>query len=176
MAEPRDATTEYHDEYSETLGMEFRKLEDALLSDTVSVLAPREPIRLDETALIEEALTAMMAHDCVAVLAVDGEGRLSGIVTDRDVLGRVCAAGREAGQTRLAEVMTRDPEALRPDDLLRGQPDDGHGLPNRAGRRRRTAPRRDRHRRRHRQVAGRALPGSHPQPAAGRPAEAASRT
>lgn len=118
MAEPRGAMTEYHDEYSETLVMEFRKLEDALLSDTVSVLAPREPIRLDETVPIEAALAAMMAHDRVAVVVVDGEGRLSGIVTDRDLLGRVYGAGRDAGQTRLSEVMTRDPEALRPDDRI----------------------------------------------------------
>jgi CBS domain-containing protein len=118
MAEPQGAPTEYHDEYSETLVMEFRKLQDALLSDTVSVLAPREPIRLGETAVIDEALTAMMAHDRVGVVVVDRDGRLTGIVTDRDLLGRVSGAGRYAGQTRLAQVMTRDPEALRPDDRI----------------------------------------------------------
>ena len=41
MTEPRVDPTEYHDEYSETLGTEFRKLEDALLSDTVGLLASR---------------------------------------------------------------------------------------------------------------------------------------
>src|SRR5262245_27959624 len=47
--DPRGATAEYHDEYSETLGTEFRKLQDAFLSDTVSILATREPIRLPHT-------------------------------------------------------------------------------------------------------------------------------
>ena len=84
--DPRGATAEYHDEYSETLGTEFRKLQDALLSDTVSLLVTREPIRLPETARIEEALQAMLAQDHVAVAVVDDEGRLSGIVTDRDLL------------------------------------------------------------------------------------------
>ena len=69
--EPQGATAEYHDEYSETLGTEFRKLQDALLSDTVSILATREPIRLLETASIEEALEAMLAQDHVAVVVVD---------------------------------------------------------------------------------------------------------
>jgi hypothetical protein len=46
MPEPRRAAAEYHDEYSETLVMEYRKLEDALLGDTVSIVATSEPIRL----------------------------------------------------------------------------------------------------------------------------------
>jgi hypothetical protein len=80
----RGTTAEYHDEYSETLGTEFRTLQDALLSDTVSILATREPIRLAETARIEEALDGMLTQDHVAV--VDWEGRLCGIATDRDLL------------------------------------------------------------------------------------------
>jgi CBS domain-containing protein len=117
-SEPPLATSEYHDEYSETLGTEFRKLEDALLSDTVSALAPREPIRLAEATAIEEALQTMLARDAVAVVVIDSEGRLTGIVTDRDLLGRVYGAGRGPAGARLAEVVTRDPEAVSPDDRI----------------------------------------------------------
>ena len=39
-------SSEFHDEYSESLDTEFRKLEGALLSDTVKLLAPSEPILL----------------------------------------------------------------------------------------------------------------------------------
>jgi CBS domain-containing protein len=116
--EPRGATAEYHDEYSETLGTEFRKLQDALLSDTVSLLATREPILLPETTRIEEALEAMLAQDHVAVVVVDGEGRLIGIATDRDLLKRARATDRDPGQSPLGAVMTRDPEALGPDDRI----------------------------------------------------------
>jgi CBS domain-containing protein len=80
--EPRRATAEYHDEYSETLVTEYRKLEDALLSDTVSLLATSEPIRLEETASVGDALDAILEQDRVAVIVVDREGRLSGIATD----------------------------------------------------------------------------------------------
>ena len=91
--DPRRATAEYHDEYSETLVTEYRKLEDALLSDTVSLLATTEPIRLEETASIGEALDAMLTQDRVAVIVVDREGRLSGIATDRDLLKRTERSG-----------------------------------------------------------------------------------
>jgi CBS domain-containing protein len=118
MPEPRRAAAEYHDEYSETLVTECRKLEDALLSDTVSVVATSEPIRLPETAFIGDALDAMLAQDRVAVIVVDQDGRLTGIATDRDLLKRIRDVGRDGTQTRLAEVMTRDPEALQPDDRI----------------------------------------------------------
>jgi CBS domain-containing protein len=117
-AEPRSATSEYHDEYSETLGAEFRKLQDALLSDTVAVLAPQQALRRDEAAPIGEALDAMLAEDRIAVIVVDGAGRLAGIVTDRDLLGRACSSGDDAAMRPLADVMTRDPETLRPDDRV----------------------------------------------------------
>ena len=117
MAEPRSATSEYHDEYSETLGTEIRKLEDALLSDTVDVLTPRPALQCDESAHAGEALNAMLAQDRIAVVVVGAGGRLAGIVTDRDLLGRACAAGRDANLS-IADVMTRDPESVRSDDRV----------------------------------------------------------
>jgi CBS domain-containing protein len=118
MPEPQQTPAEYHDEYSETLGTEFRKLEDALLSDTVSLLASADPIRLDETTAVEVALEAMLAQDRVAVVVVDPEGRLRGIATDRDLLKRACNAGCDAAKTRLVDVMTAEPETVKPDDRI----------------------------------------------------------
>ena len=46
--------SEFYDEYSESLDGEFRKLEDALLSDEVRLLAPNEPIRLSAEASVAE--------------------------------------------------------------------------------------------------------------------------
>jgi CBS domain-containing protein len=111
-------TTEYDDEYSEGLVTEFRKLQDALLSDTVSVLAPREPLLLDQAATAEAALAAMIEQDRIAVVVIDAEGRLSGIVTDRDLLKRTRGAECAEGKTPLAELMTRDPEAVSAEDRI----------------------------------------------------------
>lgn len=117
-AEPPRVTTEYADEYSESLVTEFRKLQDALLSDTVNVLAPREPILLDETTPVDTALAAMIEQDCIAVLVVDAEGRLTGIVTDRDLLKRKHDAAGAGGTIRLGEVMTPGPETVSPNDRI----------------------------------------------------------
>jgi CBS domain-containing protein len=114
--DPRGATAEYHDEYSETLGAEFRKLQDALLSDTVSILATREPIRLPQGASVAEALETMLTQNQAAVVVVDEGGRLSGIATDRDLFKR--AADRDPAKSTVGAVMTPDPETVRPDDRI----------------------------------------------------------
>ena len=110
--------SEFDDEYSESLETEFRKLQGALLSDRVELLAPSEPIKLPGEATVQEAIETMVAHRRSAMVVVDPEGRLVGIFTDRDVLTRVAAQRRDPERTRLDEVMTRDPDALFPDDRI----------------------------------------------------------
>jgi len=110
--------TEFLDEYSESLEREFRKLEEALLSETVSLLAPSVPIKLTVEATVEEAIRQMLANRRAAVVIVSPEGRLIGIFTERDVLTRVVGEGRDPRATTLGEVMTPDPEALAPNDRI----------------------------------------------------------
>jgi CBS domain-containing protein len=112
------AMSEFHDEYSESLDGEFRKLEDALLSDEVRLLAPSEPIRLSADASVADAVTRMADNRRAGVVIVDATGRLVGIFTERDLLTRVVRQGRELARTRLGDVMTTDPEALTPDDRI----------------------------------------------------------
>jgi CBS domain-containing protein len=82
------------------------------LDATIRVLAPAEPICLQESATVSEAIDRMLARRQAGVLLVDADGRLTGIFTERDVLTRVAGQGRDARQTRLGDVMTREPEAL----------------------------------------------------------------
>ncbi len=110
--------SEFHDEYSESLDTEFRKLEDALLSDEVRLLAPSEPIRLPPDASVADAVTRMVDNRRAGVVIVDARGRLIGIFTERDLLTRVVRQGLDLARTRLADVMTADPEALAPDDRI----------------------------------------------------------
>ncbi|QLH40014.1 MAG: CBS domain-containing protein [Defluviicoccus sp.] len=60
---------------------------------------------------VREAARIMAGHRIGAVPVVDGR-HLIGIFTERDVLTRVIAAGRDVDQTRLEEVMTRRPETV----------------------------------------------------------------
>jgi len=97
---------------------ELAEIRGALFNDTITMLGPAEPICLRETATVAEAIDRMLARRQAGVLIVDAEGRLTGIFTERDVLTRVAGRGRDARQTRLAEVMTRDPEALGVNDRV----------------------------------------------------------
>ena len=110
--------SDFDDEYSESLEDDFRKLEGALLADTVRLLAPSEPLRLSPEHSVARAIQAMVQNRRAAVVIVDAEGRLTGIFTERDVLTRVMGAGRVARDTLLSDVMTPEPESLRPDDRI----------------------------------------------------------
>ena len=48
------------------------------------------------------------------VIVVDN-GRVAGIFTERDALFRVVAEGRDVRTTRLAQVMTRNPQTVNPE-------------------------------------------------------------
>lgn len=97
---------------------ESSEFKGALLSDTVRVLGPDEPLCVRETVSVEKAVADMMAMRRAAVLVVDGSGRLAGIFTERDVLTRVVGRGLDAKSTQLRQVMTRDPDALAVTDRV----------------------------------------------------------
>ena len=110
--------SEFDDEYSESLETEFRELDGALLNDTVRLLAPSEPLRMSPDHSVARAIQAMVQNRRAAVVIVDEPGRLIGIFTERDVLTRVMGAGLVARDTPLRDVMTPEPESLRPDDRI----------------------------------------------------------
>ena len=116
---------EFEDEYSATIDDDLRKTPDdlressgALLNDTIAVLSPAEPICLSATATVHDAVRTMLARRQAGVLIADGEGRLAGIFTERDVLTRVVGRDLDARKTPLGEVMTRSPEALTASDRV----------------------------------------------------------
>jgi CBS domain-containing protein len=57
----------------------------------------------------------VMEREKVGAVAVVRDGVLAGILTERDVLLRVVAAGRDAKTERVAEVMTRQVSTIHPD-------------------------------------------------------------
>ena len=57
-----------------------------------------------------------LTHYNIGILPVCGnDGRLCGLVTDRDIVTRCLAAGRSAENTAVGDVMTRKIIAARPD-------------------------------------------------------------
>jgi len=82
-----------------------------------SVLEPRKLVLAPPEASVDDAARLMKEAHVGAVLIVE-QGRLIGIFTERDAVYRVLAARRDPLQTPLAEVMTRDPIAVSPDETF----------------------------------------------------------
>ncbi len=59
--------------------------------------------------LVCDAVEKMTARNIGALVVLDDDGGVVGIFSERDLLRRVVAQSRDPRQTRLAEVMTRDP-------------------------------------------------------------------
>ena len=73
----------------------------------------RDVLAVEPDIRLQEAATRMVARSVGAVLVLE-EGRLAGILTERDVLKAV-AAGR-AEQAVVRDWMTVDPEVIGPEE------------------------------------------------------------
>ena len=63
-----------------------------------------------------EAAARTLTHYNIGMLPVCGEdGRLCGVVTDRDLVTRCMASGRNAGEVKVQDVMTTRIVAVGPD-------------------------------------------------------------
>jgi CBS domain-containing protein len=92
----------------------------------VGDIAAYPPFTVNRDASARAAAQVMRDDEIGDVMVVDGEGRLVGMLTDRDVAVRVVAAGRDPETTSVAEVCTPDPISVRgvapledAEDLLR---------------------------------------------------------
>ncbi|KAJ3237005.1 hypothetical protein HDU78_004296 [Chytriomyces hyalinus] len=81
-------------------------------SNTVASLKPVQAITVLETARIVQAAQLMAAKRADAVLVVNEEGQLSGILTDKDIAFRVVAEGLDLRSTTVSQCMTRNPVAV----------------------------------------------------------------
>jgi len=72
-----------------------------------SIVADRDTYHLDGGASVREASRYMTERRVGAVAVLSGD-RLVGIVSERDIMGRVVAAGLDLDRTRVQDVMTRD--------------------------------------------------------------------
>lgn len=70
-------------------------------------LSERELVAVPCSATVMEAVQVMNAHRIGAVLVMDG-ARMAGIFTERDVLTRVVAAGKNPRELAVRDVMTSE--------------------------------------------------------------------
>lgn len=83
-----------------------------MTSDTVGrIIQGRTLITQPPTATVREAARVMAERSIGAVPVVEGR-KLIGIFTERDIVAKVIALGRDVDRTRLEDVMTRRPETV----------------------------------------------------------------
>jgi CBS domain-containing protein len=78
------------------------------------IVRNQDPVTLPPSAKVREACQYMRDRRVGAVVVTEGDQRLLGIFTGRDAVHRVLAEGKSAARTKLAEVMTRDPDTIPP--------------------------------------------------------------
>jgi CBS domain-containing protein len=78
---------------------------DVVESQPLSTLSPE--------ATVIDAVTLMRDRRIGAILVTNDQA-LVGIITERDIVFRVVAATRDPETTRIAEVMTTDPDVVAP--------------------------------------------------------------
>jgi CBS domain-containing protein len=67
---------------------------------------------------LDRAAQLMWDHDCGAlpVCSGDGETRVAGMITDRDICMSALFQGRPLHEIRISDAMTRESRVCRPDD------------------------------------------------------------
>ena len=69
---------------------------------------------VEDTAF--QAAKLMADNHIAALVVVDGESKIIGIVTERDMTQRIIAAGLDGKTTPVRHIMTGNPDTLSPED------------------------------------------------------------
>ena len=88
-----------------------RSLRAALFTEPLGAVPRRALLAVDADLSVRQAIRMMNAAAQGCVLVVH-EGRLAGILTERDILERVAAADPEVANLPVAYLMTPDPDTL----------------------------------------------------------------
>jgi CBS domain-containing protein len=86
------------------------------------VLGNRDFLAVTPATPVSDVAVMMRAAGQGAAVVVDRAGRLLGICTERDLVFRVVAEGRDPGATPVRTVMSPEPQTVRADMLF------GHAL------------------------------------------------
>ncbi|MGH8836225.1 MAG: CBS domain-containing protein [Actinomycetes bacterium] len=89
-----------------------------MMGQRIYEIMTKDVVSVPTNATVLEAARLMREHAIGDVLVVDGE-QLWGVVTDRDIVTRVVAEGGSPNDTSVAEVSSKDPVAVRPEQDFR---------------------------------------------------------
>jgi CBS domain-containing protein len=87
------------------------------MGTSIKEVMTRDVRACEPNATVAEAATVMAGEDVGPVPLVE-DGRLVGIVTDRDIVVRVVAEGRDPNATTVREIASTELVTVSPDDDL----------------------------------------------------------
>ncbi len=87
------------------------------MSTLRELVKDRKVYSLDVSRTVLEAARFMMEHHIGAV-GVMRNGELTGILSERDIMNRVVAMGRNPGTTAVSEVMTPNPRSVPAEETI----------------------------------------------------------
>ncbi len=87
------------------------------MAHTVEEIMTRDPRTVEIGASLVDAAREMRDGDIGNVIVTDG-GRVAGIVTDRDIVVRAIAEGRELQSTTVGDVCSSGPRTLEPEESV----------------------------------------------------------
>lgn len=80
------------------------------------VIRDREPYSLEASTTVQEAAEFMAARRIGAVCVLDGEGRLLGVFSERDLLNRVVVPKRDPATLDIGAVTSKTRAVIRCDE------------------------------------------------------------
>jgi CBS domain-containing protein len=91
-----------------------RAVREAVLPQ-VRDLMTLAPVTIEPQTSVVEAAKKMIQEEKGPLPVVEGDGRPVGMVTDRDVIARVVAEGRDPSSVTVEDIATRELVAIGPD-------------------------------------------------------------
>ncbi len=90
-----------------------------ILDERLAVVGRREPLSVRPGTSLAECLRQIQRSGVGdSVLVVDEDGRLAGVLTERDIFGRLVGSGVDL-ERPVEDLMTTDPHTLRLDQTVR---------------------------------------------------------
>ncbi|KEI35841.1 CBS domain-containing protein [Allofrancisella frigidaquae] len=84
----------------------------------IANLMTKEPITLNESATVLEAVKEMEESNCGILPIVDDDKDIKGVITDRDIIVRAIAKNKNLEKTCITEVMSKNPVFCEEEDSL----------------------------------------------------------
>jgi CBS domain-containing protein len=84
------------------------------MAETLRDVMTKNPVQMESSATVEVVARMMRDRDIGDVLVMENRS-LCGIVTDRDIVVRVIAEGKDPKTMRIADICSKNVESLPPD-------------------------------------------------------------